>query len=287
MVHLASPPKEKLLHDATARLRAAGIESPQLESRLLLAHATGVSREDIIAGHVTPDAAALARFTAALARRMGGEPLAYILGNREFWSLDFAVGPGVLIPRPESETLVEEALREFPDKDAELRVLDLGTGSGCLLIAFLSERPQATGIGVDFSDAALAWARANMSAHGMEERIELIRDDWADGIKQGFNVIFSNPPYVTDAARALLDDGIARHEPELALAGGHDGLDSYRALAPQIRARLNPGARAFVEVGQGQATDVAAIFRAGHLDVLRTVADLAQVPRCIVAAPRH
>ncbi len=276
-----------ILEQAVERLRAAGIESPRLEARLLLAHAMGVSQEDLIAGRVAPDAVALARFTAAVARRAGHEPLAYILGKREFWSLEFAVGPGVLIPRPESETLVEEAVKEFPEASSPLRVLDLGTGTGCLLIAFLKERSQAHGIGADISDEALGWAGKNVEAHGMSNRVKLMRGNWADGIGGIFDVIFCNPPYVTNAARALLADEIAHHEPEIALAGGPDGLDAYRQLAPQIREHLAPNARAIVELGQGQALDVAAIFRANSLEVMRVVPDMAQIPRCVVGGFSH
>ncbi len=277
---------ETLLDNAIVRLRAAGIESPRLEARLLLAHAMGVTQEDIIAGRVAPDTAALARLTAALARREAREPLAYILGKREFWSLDFAVGPGVLIPRPESETLIESALQEFPVPGASLRVLDLGTGTGCLLIAFLKEHGQANGVGVDISDEALAWAHKNVQAHGLANRTRLIRGNWAEGIEGRFDVIFCNPPYVANAARALLDHEVARHEPEIALAGGPDGLEAYRQLAPQIREHLDSHGKAFVEVGKGQAADVVAIFRASAFDVLRIASDLAQVPRCVVTAQR-
>jgi release factor glutamine methyltransferase len=276
----------KILGQAAERLRAARIESPQLEARLLLAHVTGESQEEIIAGRIVPDAAALARFTAALARRETHEPLAYILGKREFWSLDFAVGPGVLIPRPESETLVEAALREFPVREAPLRVLDLGTGSGCLLIAFLKERPQATGIGVDISTEALSWATKNVQAHGLSDRAKLIRGYWTEGIEGRFDVILCNPPYIEDADLASLEPEITRHEPNSALAGGRDGLAAYRQIAPQIRHHLALNGKAFTEVGKGQAADVAAIFRENALDVLSIVPDLAQVPRCVVAGMR-
>jgi release factor glutamine methyltransferase len=276
---------ETILKDAAARLRATGIESAQLEARLLLGHVVGESQEAIIAGRVAPNAAALAGYTAALARRMAHEPLAYILGTREFWSLDFAVGPGVLIPRPESETLVESALKEFPARGAPLRVLDLGTGTGCLLIAFLKERSQASGIGSDISDEALAWAKQNVQTHGMANRVELMRSDWAAGVEGTFDVIFCNPPYVAKASRALLDPEVAYFEPEIALEGGLDGLDAYRQLAPQIRRFLTPNGRGYVEIGMGQATDVTVIFRNALLYVTRVVPDLAQVPRCVVAVP--
>ena len=155
-----------VLDEAALRLRDAGVDSPRSEARLLLAHAMGVSREDVISG-ARPDDAALARFRAAIERRSAREPFAYIVGRREFFSLDFAVGPGVLIPRPESEMLIEEALRRFAHADEALRVLDLGTGSGCLLLAFLAERPHAEGLGVDRSELALGFARRNAERLGL------------------------------------------------------------------------------------------------------------------------
>lgn len=246
----------------------------------------GLTQEAVIAGAM-PDAAQLASFTAMLARREAREPLAYILGKREFWSLEFAVGPGALTPRPESETLIEAALAEFPIADLPLRVLDLGTGTGCLLIAFLKERPQAFGVGIDISEKALTWARRNLGSHGMTNRARLSRADWTKGVEGAFDVILCNPPYVADAERASLAPEVARHEPEMALAAGKDGLDAYRQLGPRIGAWLRPKARAFVEVGQGQAADVAAIFGESGLDVVSIVPDLAQIPRCLVVALRQ
>lgn len=272
-----------VLEQAVERLRKAGIESPRLEARLLLAHAMGVAQEDLVTGRNAPNAEQLAQFSALLARREAREPIAYILGKREFWSLDFAVGPGVLIPRPESETLVETALAEFPASNAPLRVLDLGTGSGCLLIAFLKERGHAHGIGVDILPEALAWAERNVRAHGMANRVKLICGAWAEDVDGVFDVILCNPPYVADTERALLAPEVARYEPSIALDAGKDGLDAYRQLAPQIRDRLRSHGRAYVEVGQGQATDVATIFEGSGLSVVRTVKDLAGVSRCLVA----
>lgn len=275
-----------VLENAIECLRKAGIESPRLEARLMLAAAMGLTQEAVIAG-AAPDATQLVRLNAMLARREAREPLAYILGTREFWSLDFAVGPGVLIPRPESETLIEAALAEFPIADLPLRVLDLGTGTGCLLIAFLKERPQAFGVGIDMSEEALTWARRNLGSNGMTNRARLARADWTKGVEGAFDVIFCNPPYIADAERVSLAPEVARYEPETALAAGKDGLDAYRQLGPRIGTWLRPEARAFVEVGQGQAADVAAIFGASGLDVMSILPDLAQIPRCLVVALRQ
>ena len=271
-----------VLENAVERLRKTGIELPRLEARLMLAAAMSISQEEVVSGRSQPEPSHLAKLNAMLLRREAREPLAYILGKREFWSIDFVVGPGALIPRPESETLIETALAEFPFADLPLRVLDLGTGTGCLLIAFLKERPQAFGVGVDISDMALAWASRNLGLHGMTNRARLSCADWTKRVEGTFDVILCNPPYVTDAERALLAPEVAQYEPEIALAAGKDGLDAYRQLATQIGSWLRPEGRAFVEVGKGQAMDVAAIFGDSCLDVVSIIPDLAQIPRVLV-----
>src|SRR5262245_27305810 len=189
----------KILDDATTRLREAGVESARAEARLLLAHAMGVSREDLISGRVAPDRAALLRLEAALERRCAREPFAYIVGRKEFFSHDFEVGPGVLIPRPDSEALVEQALRSFPQAQQELQVLDLGTGSGCLLLTFLKQRTRACGVGTDTSEVALRYAQRNAKSLGVAQRVRFVRGDWAESLSGKFDVIFANPPYVTSA----------------------------------------------------------------------------------------
>ncbi len=272
-----------VLDSAARRLHEAGSESPRLEARLLLAHALGVSQEDVIAGNYVLDAQIRERFEAGLSRRSGREPLAYILGQREFWSLEFAVGPGVLVPRPESETLVEAALNRFPDRDSSLDVLDLGTGSGCLLLAFLSERSRAKGVGVDISGDALVFADGNAKNLGFEARVELFRGDWAQAPGRLFDVVFVNPPYIAESAIDDLDPDIARYEPRLALSGGVDGLDAYRRIAAVLPNYLKPGGLAFVELGQGQLDAVTRMFQNAGLEVNGTFCDLTSIPRCLVA----
>src|SRR5687767_2360580 len=176
-----------ILEIAAARLREAGVDSPRSEARRLLAHALSVTQEDVISGAVIIDAPGLERFEAAVARRCAREPYAYIVGRREFFSRDFEVGPGVLIPRPESEVLVEEALRRFPHVDDKLNILDLGTGSGCLLLAFLAERANAEGLGIDKSQAALEVARRNAHRLGLQARARFVRGDWARSISGAFD----------------------------------------------------------------------------------------------------
>ena len=255
------------LRDVAARLAAAGIDSARTEARILIAHADG-------------DAKALETF---ITRRLAHEPIAYITGRKEFWSLDFEVGPGVLIPRPETELLVEEALKAFPDKNAALSILDLGTGSGAIPIAFLSERPNARGLGVEQSQDAMIWARKNIARH--QSRLQLQGDDWLMLGAGQFDIIFSNPPYIESDVIPTLDPDVRDYEPLAALDGGRDGLDAYRALAPMIAARLKPGGYTFLEIGQGQEQKVPKILAASGLETIRVAPDLAGIPRCVIAAP--
>jgi release factor glutamine methyltransferase len=225
-------------------------------------------------------------FRRTVERRLAREPVAYITGSREFWSLPFAVGRGVLIPRPESETLIEQALREFPDRRAPLRMLDIGTGSGCLAVAFLKEYPASVGVAVEASPEAAIWAGRNIESHGLRDRCRLVTTSWTDGIEGEFDVILANPPYIGVAAIAALDPEVAGYEPHEALAGGCDGLGAYRALAPRIAAKLVQHGRALVELGADQACAVRDIFAAGGLETKRVAYDLSAIERCLVAVKR-
>lgn len=226
------------------------------------------------------------RFFALIERREKLEPVAYITGLREFWSLEFDVGPGVLIPRPETETLVEEAIKTFADQKATLEVLDLGTGTACLPIAFLKEYPKARAVAVDASPAALAWAKRNVEKHGLQQRCALREGQWTDGLTGAFDVIFSNPPYIDTPTVGTLEADVRAFEPHTALDGGTDGLDAYRALAPRIASHLKQTGRTFVELGAGQADSVRGIFVAAGLETIRVVPDLSGIARCLVAAKR-
>jgi len=265
-----------------ARLTEAGVDSARLDARLLLGFAMDIAPENLlVARDMTEEH--LAYFEALISRRESREPLAHIVGQKEFWSLDFEVGPGVLIPRPETETLIEEALRDFPDRDAPLDIADLGTGSGCLLIAFLESYPNAKGVGIDRSADALAWARRNATRHGVGDRCVLSQSDWATNVAPTFDVVLSNPPYVTERELAEASPEILRYEPRDALVGGVDGLNAYRELAPVIAGRLRPGGRAYLEIGSTQAEDVTSVLERDGLRVVRIAADLAGHPRCVVA----
>src|SRR5689334_2887359 len=227
---------------AVKRLGEAGIERPQAEARILLEAASGRGRGQIIAFPeyvLTP--AQVEVFEAQVARRCAREPISRILGSREFWSLRFAVGPATLDPRPDSETLVEAVLARISDRNAELALLDLGAGTGCLLLALLSELPRARGTGVDISADARDIAASNARALGLDSRAAFQQGDWARGISARFDVIVSNPPYIESTAIEGLEPEVAQYDPRAALDGGADGLSAYRILIPQAAERLKPG----------------------------------------------
>lgn len=230
-------------------------DTARLDAELLMAHALGVERDPLLldsSRYQTP-----ASYADLLRRRMAREPLAYIIGYRDFWSLRIAVGPGALIPRPDSETLIEAMLGDIVDTKAALRVLDLGTGPGTLLLAALSELPAATGLGVDASAAALDYARCNAAAAGLDSRAEFQPGNWGDGLTGGYDVILCNPPYIADDEILMAD--VADYEPVSALFAGADGLDDYRLLMPQFSRLLSNRGIVLLEIGHRQREDVAAL----------------------------
>ena len=269
-----------LLHDAAERLTEAGVDSARLDVRILLARAMGISREQLIAAIRQPSPPEIAVFQALVDRRLAREPLAYITGRKEFWSLDFEVGPGVLVPRPETETLIDAALCLVPDRAARLSIADLGTGSGAILIAMLKEFPRARGVGFERSLDALRYARANLRTHGLDERAEIIAADWKDAPVEQFDIILSNPPYIPSNDIPGLEPEVRSYEPHAALDGGTSGLEAYRSLAEVLPKLLRPGGMALLELGQGQADLMEPVFRG--LAILRLVPDLAGIPRVLV-----
>ncbi|HVT26001.1 MAG TPA: peptide chain release factor N(5)-glutamine methyltransferase [Rhizomicrobium sp.] len=270
-----------LIAKASQQLAAAGIDNPRLDARVLLAHALGVSQSDLILDTAIPPSA-LANFESAIARRAAREPLAYITGEKEFWSLPFAVGPGVLIPRPETETVIEEAQKLFPDRNTPLRILDLGTGCGILLLTLLHLYPNARGAGIDSSTDALRWAKKNAASLNLESRASLEQRNWDDGLEGAFDLIVSNPPYIVRDVLAQLEPELS-FEPRAALDGGPDGLDAYRTLAPILAHRAAPGAPILLEIGADQGVSVPAILEAASLSVSHVANDLAGHPRVVVA----
>jgi release factor glutamine methyltransferase len=225
-------------------------------------------------------------FELLVRRRIAREPVAYIVGHKGFWSHDFDVGPGALVPRPETETLVESVLQEFPDRAAALNVLDLGTGTGCLLLSVLGEYPNARGTGIDASPQALEWAHRNARKLGLADRCRLIKGNWGDDLSDRFDVILSNPPYIRTEDIAQLDPEIRLFEPPRALDGGPDGLDAYRALGPEIARLLKSAGLAFLEMGEGQDKAVVEILTRSGLGTRKIATDLAGIGRCVTAEHR-
>ena len=265
---------------AAAQTLVAVSDTSRLDAELLMAQALGVSREQLLLSHL--DGPTPAGFAALLARRLAHEPVAYITGTRAFWSIDLEVGPGALIPRPDSETLIEAAIAHFGARAPD-RILDLGTGPGTLLLAALAEWPQATGLGIDASDAALTYAQRNAARLGMADRVVFQRGDWAQGIDARFGLILANPPYI--ATEEALPADVRDYEPSDALFAGADGLDAYRAIIPDLRRLLAPGGVAVLEIGATQAAAVMALVAAAGLHpALRH--DLAGRPRAVIAVPR-
>lgn len=273
-----------LLETAARRLAAAGVDGARRDARLLLAHALGVRAETVLGypERAVGDAGA-ARFEALVERRAAREPVSRILGRREFWGLSFRVTPDVLDPRPESEVLVEGVLSRLGERDAPHRILDLGTGSGCLLLALLAELTAARGLGVDASGAALAVARANAEALGLAGRAAFEASDWGRGLTGAYDAVVCNPPYVADGEWPDLAPEVARYDPTPALSGGPDGLAAYRALLPHVARLLRPGGLAALEHGAAQAAAVERLAAASGLTPAGCLCDLAGRERCLLA----
>jgi release factor glutamine methyltransferase len=244
-----------------------------------MAHALGTTRERLLLRHLddpTPDT-----FDALIDRRLRHEPIAYITGTRDFWTISLAVGPGVLIPRPDSETLIEAAVEHFAGR-APATILDLGTGPGTLLLAALAQWPEAHGLGVDASPDALDYAWRNAELLNLADRASFRLGNWADGVAGQFDLILCNPPYIgTDES---LPAEVRDHEPGAALFAGPDGLDDYRVIATQLPRLIAPGGMAAIEIGATQATAVSALLTAQGLNVA-VRRDLAGRDRCVIATP--
>ncbi len=273
---------DSLRRDLARRFGAAGLDSAMLDARVLVGAALDL---DLTALAVQAQRPLMGEEIAAIEgmalRRLAGEPVARIIGMKEFWGLPFRLSHATLVPRPDTETLVEAALA-LSQRDDALRMLDIGTGTGAILLSLLHERPQATGVGTDLSDDAVATARDNAVRLGLASRAAFVACDYASAIDPAFDLVVSNPPYIPTADIAALALEVRAHDPRLALDGGQDGLVAYRALAREAMRLLRSGGAVVVEFGIGQAEDVAAILRAAGLYVTAPpMADLAGLPRVL------
>ena len=264
---------------AAAQRLAAISETPRLDAELLMAHALGATREQLLLRHL--DDPVPAAFAVLLARRLAHEPVAYITGTRDFWTISLAVGPGVLIPRPDSETLIEAAIEHFAGR-APATILDLGTGPGTLLLAALAQWPDAQGLGVDASVEAIDYASRNVQLLDLADRASFRIGDWATGIDRQFDLVLCNPPYI-GTGEALPAD-VRDHEPGTALFAGADGLDDYRVIATQLPRLIAPGGMAAIEIGVTQAVVVSDLLVTQGLRVA-VRRDLAGRDRCLMVTP--
>jgi len=274
--------RAQALQSLRRTLAEAGFETAALDARLLLLSALGIGPADLVTrsdASLTPqEANRLAAFTR---RRLAHEPVARIIGGREFWGLDFTLSPETLVPRPDTETVVETVLDLVPDRQAPLTLADFGTGSGCLLVALLHELPKATGLGIDLSLGALRTARRNAFANGVGERSHFAVSRWADAVVGPFDLIVSNPPYIASDVIPTLTPEVREHDPRLALDGGPDGLDAYRILLKESVRLLAPGGLLALEIGYDQADSLKRLAEDGPLEILRLAHDLGNNPRCI------
>jgi release factor glutamine methyltransferase len=269
------------------QFRAAGLDTPELDARVLVGHALGLDHAGLATAAAQPLAdAAAARIEQFAARRLGGEPVARIVGEKEFWGLPLIVTPAVLVPRPETETVVELALtlldRGGPRTRA-LRIADLGVGSGGILLALLSELPAAHGFGTDVAADALAVARRNAEQHGLDDRATFLTSDYGSALQGPFDLVVSNPPYIRSRDIATLAHEVRDHDPPHALDGGADGLAAYRTIASDAPRLLAPAGHLVVEIGAGQQQDVERAFSDGGLAIAAARHDLSGIIRALAA----
>lgn len=272
--------KKVLLH-STKHLQDVGIDSAQLDAKVLLKFVTGFSDVDLVlkADQILPEDQ-IAAYNFLIQRRAYFEPVAYIIGVKEFWGLPFNVTPATLIPRPESELFIEAALERF-DKNAPLKILDLGTGTGCLILTLLHEFKNAYGVGVDTSSEALSIASENARALGLQDRIEFIKSNWCDKVEGSFDLIVTNPPYIPEDEKLMKD--VKDYEPDRALFGGKSGLSAYESLVPQLKRHTSEKTELFCEIGAGQLSQIGLILEKYNAHVLGVKRDMQAIERLIIA----
>lgn len=274
-----------VLAEAENLLDFAKVDDPARDAGLLLRHALGVNRESMVRGDVRFDEKEMKSFAALMAQRMRRLPVSKIIGKRDFWKDTFSVTVDTLDPRADSETLIEAALALRPEKDKILKILDLGTGTGCLLLSLLREFEQAQGVGIDISEKALEVARVNVQALGLTSRTTCMQGNWAQGLSETFDLIVSNPPYIPRGDIAKLMPEVMEYDPLGALDGGEDGLEAYRSLMPQLNKRLSKGGLVLLEIGMGQEKEVAHIAETNGLTLKQHFSDLAGIQRVLAFEP--
>lgn len=272
------PPMKVLYTDVRQKLAAGEIDLPDLEARWIIGHVLDVSDADIIAGG--PYNGNISEIGRMVERRLAGEPLSRIFGVREFMGLEFGLSPETLDPRPDTETLVNAVLERFTGNPPG-RVLDIGTGTGCILISLLNVWPEARGVATDLSEGALQIARKNAERHGVADRIQFVCTNWAEGIEGPFDVLVSNPPYIDSGIIPNLATEVRNHDPILALDGGPEGLDAYKSIVTEMKKLLVPGGRAFFEIGYDQAEKVSRLVEDSGATPERIIPDLGGNPRVV------
>jgi release factor glutamine methyltransferase len=279
---ITSASRRGALKEAVALMKSAGLDTPVLDARLIVQHALGVDWNTLFMAADQPLAdEERARLESDLVRRAAHEPVSRIVGHRHFWTLNLSVTPDTLDPRPDTETLIEAAVAAVPDRKTPLTILDLGTGTGALLIALLSEYREAAGVGVDLSPAALEVAKTNAQSHGVADRAAFQLGSWTDGLTGPFDLIVSNPPYIEKGDLAGLPPEVREHDPMLALDGGLDGLDAYRAIIPALTPLMTGNSLAILEIGDGQGDDVVAVAQANGLKSTERRRDLGGIERAL------
>jgi release factor glutamine methyltransferase len=272
---------EKWVRQAAQQLKKQGIDVPLREARLLLAHALGWTQEQVFffpTQNLTAEQ--ITQAGSFLSRRLMGEPLSKIKGKREFWGRDFKVTHDTLDPRPDTETLIEAVIELFPDQSQPLSFLDLGTGTGCLIISLLLEYPKAVGVGVDLSEKALDVAASNQQTYLLASRLRLLQSNWFEKVSGTFDVIVSNPPYI--GKEEVLDRSVLNFDPHLALFAEEEGLAAYRSIAQSAKAHLTPEGVIVLEIGYTQTESVTQVFEEYGFKRIKVLSDLQKIPRCLV-----
>ena len=279
---------DEVLKIAIAKFKATGVLQPINDARILLGHSLNKpnerfygKEEEIIQSEYLDD------FSSKILRRCRREPVSKIIGVKEFWSLELLVSPYVLDPRPDSETLIEAARKQFPDKNRILNILDLGTGSGCLLLAALQEWPYSYGLGIDIDSRCIEIAKVNAKRNELNGRAKFQTGNWASSLDEKFDIILCNPPYIPANKIAKLDEEVRLYEPKIALNGGQTGLDCYVELAAQFSNLLSADGLIFLEIGFGQKKQILGIMKSNSLELIKIEKDLAQIDRCLILSHKH